>query len=99
VRRREFLAHAGRGVLAPALIPLHGWLAEGPPPQGANAAPVASLALLTAALEKQVPDWMQEARVPGLSIGYVAMTNGDNGADVLRNVLTMDAMQQFLTAV
>jgi len=31
--------------------------------------------------------------------GYVAMTNGDNGADVLRNVLTMDAMQQFLTAV
>ena len=29
--------------------------------------------------------------------GYVAMTNGDKGADVLRNVLTMDAMQQFLT--
>ena len=31
--------------------------------------------------------------------GYVAMTNGDNGANVLRQVLTMDAMQQFLTAV
>ena len=35
------------------------------------------------------------ASVAGRS-GYVAMTNGDNGPQVLRNLLTADVMQAFL---
>jgi hypothetical protein len=37
------------------------------------------------------------ASVTGKS-GYVAMTNGENGPAVLRNILTSDAMQAFLNA-
>ena len=68
MRRREFLAHAGLGVLAPALVPLHGWLDARPSAQRGNVPASAPLARLTAALEKQIPDWMQQAHVPGLSM-------------------------------
>lgn len=37
------------------------------------------------------------ASVAGKS-GYVAMTNGENGADVLRSILTSDAVQAYLSA-
>ena len=35
------------------------------------------------------------ASVAGKS-GFVAMTNGENGSTVLRSLLTLDAMQEFL---
>lgn len=58
-------------MLAPALIPLPAWLADVPRIQRGNTAPSASLARLTGALEKQVPDSMRQERVPGLSIAVI----------------------------
>jgi len=54
--------------LASALLPLHARLAAAPRTQRGATSVSASLVPLTAALEKQLPDWMRQARVPGLSI-------------------------------
>ena len=98
MRRRDFFKLAGHGLLAPALI---GQAPEAP-----------SFTALTTEVARQIPVWLRDARVPGLSMVVFqnprlawrrsfgvrdASTNAPvTGATVLRNLLTTDKMQQFL---
>ena len=70
MRRREFLTWSGRGLLASTLAPLGACAGSGrqiPAPPATSA----HLARLVTALERQIPDWIQQASVPGLGIALI----------------------------
>jgi CubicO group peptidase (beta-lactamase class C family) len=69
MRRRKFLAKGGRALLGFSLLPLAAHAqANQKPPEAKGDAPAAGL---IARLEKQIPQLMEEAKVPGLSIAII----------------------------
>src|SRR5688500_19028315 len=62
MNRRQYLRESGRAVLGFSLLPLAGCGSlEHSERQAATESPVADL-------ERQIPQWLEEAKVPGLSI-------------------------------
>lgn len=102
MRRREFLTWSGRGVLASAFAPL-GWHSSGETQVPSGQRPTAAhLTRLVAALERQVPEWLQKAGVPGLGIALVqdaslAWNRGFGVKDTSSNEL-VDSLTMFEAA-
>lgn len=71
MRRRQFLAQSGQTVLGLSLLPLMGCVAQKTRPISGEAAETTLLGALIADLENQIPKWMHEAVVPGLSITII----------------------------
>lgn len=69
MRRREFLAKSSRAAFGFSLLPLAG-CAHRNPASAKSKEGIPSRTLL-AHLEKQIPTWMQESKVPGLSIATI----------------------------
>jgi len=67
MQRREFLVQSGRTAIGFSLLPLVGCVAGKIQPRS-TASP---LETLIAHLEKQIPMWMEESKVPGLSIAVI----------------------------
>lgn len=68
MRRRKFLIQSGRAALGSSLLPLAGCVGWKTQPISAEPRKTTSLGTLIADLENQIPKWMHEFMVPGLSI-------------------------------
>lgn len=68
MRRREFLIQSGRAALGYSLLPTAGCVGEKAQPSTVRSGATAIFGALIADLENQIPKWMQESRIPGVSI-------------------------------
>jgi CubicO group peptidase (beta-lactamase class C family) len=66
MRRRQFLTQAGRGI-ACAFLPFEALVARATQDRSSQAA----IGKLTADLDRQIPDWLRAASVPGLSVALI----------------------------
>src|SRR5687767_8068310 len=71
MRRRDFLVQGSRAALGVSLVPLVGCDSRKPQPVPGESSKTPALTALIADLEKQIPVWMREAMVPGLSIAII----------------------------
>ena len=71
MRRREFLAQGSQAALALSLTPLAACSARHTRPALAESPDTVSLGRLTAHLDDQVPRWMREGNVPGVSMAII----------------------------
>src|SRR5262245_52625119 len=71
MRRREFLVESGRAALSFSLLPLVRRPQRNRQPISAEREETTLWETLIKDLERQLPKWMQEARVPGLSIAII----------------------------
>lgn len=67
MRRRGFLVQSGRTAFCFSFLPVVGCLARKMPPRS-DAPP---LGTLIAHMEKQIPQWLEESKVPGLSMAVI----------------------------
>ena len=67
MNRRQFLRESAHAALGFSLLPLAGCVNRNPEFLSTEV----SAGLLPADLERQVPKWLEEAKVPGLSIGII----------------------------
>ena len=87
MRRRQFLASAGRSAFAFSLLPFVGCASRSR--IEINSARSTASRALVAHLQSQIPAWMQESKVPGLSIALIndddfGITGGKTQIVVLR---------------
>jgi CubicO group peptidase (beta-lactamase class C family) len=71
MRRRKFLLESGRAILRFSLFPLVGCAHPKRQPISAEPKDRTPFGILIADLEKTIPQWMREAKVPGLSIAII----------------------------
>ena len=71
MRRREFLVESGRAALSFSLLPLVRHPQRNRQPISAEREETRLWETLIKDLERQIPKWMQETRVPGLSIAII----------------------------
>jgi CubicO group peptidase (beta-lactamase class C family) len=71
MRRREFLVESGRAALSFSLPPLVRLAQRNRQPTTAEREETTLWETLINDLEKQIPKWMQEAKVPGLSMAII----------------------------
>jgi CubicO group peptidase (beta-lactamase class C family) len=71
MRRREFLLESGRAALSFSLLPLVSRARRKKQPVSAERRETALWETLIKDLEKQIPNWLREAKVPGLSIALI----------------------------
>ena len=67
MNRRQFLRESARATLGCSLLPLAGCVSQSSQPRATEL----SIKPLVADLEQQIPKWLEEARVPGLSIAII----------------------------
>ena len=71
MRRREFLTQGSQAALALSLTPLAACAARHTRPALAESPATVSLGRLTAHLDDQVPGWMRDGNVPGVSTAII----------------------------
>jgi len=71
MRRREFLTQGSQAALALSLTPLAACAARHTRPALAESPATVSLGRLTAHLDDQVPGWMRDGNVPGVSMAII----------------------------
>lgn len=72
MRRRDFLAKGGRAALGCALLPLSACNSPRPRDDERAMDPDTPDGRLVALLQRQIPEWMREARVPGVGVAVIA---------------------------
>src|SRR5262245_65096280 len=75
MRRREFLVESGRATFSFSLLPLVRRAERNRQPISAERGETTLWETLINDLEKQIPSWMREAKVPGLSIAIIKDAN------------------------
>jgi len=71
IRRREFLARTSKAVIASSVLPIAGCVTRRTPSLSPAPSHDRLLGPLVYALDDQIPKWMRDANVPGLSISII----------------------------
>lgn len=72
MRRREFLVRSSHAAIGCAFIPVCGCAARAARPSPAEPSNVAGMGTLVDHFERQVPEWMREAGVPGVGVAVIS---------------------------